>query len=63
MFSIPLDDLIVIVSDSINRIISFLKNITFTFMGINFDFWTLLIVFFVLEMLIWILLRRGGNND
>lgn len=62
MRTIPLDYLIIVISDSINKIVGFLKSITFTFVGISFNFWTLLIVFFVLEMLIWILLG-GKKND
>ncbi|MDE6005605.1 MAG: hypothetical protein K2G88_09495 [Oscillospiraceae bacterium] len=61
---ISLDDLFTVISSGITDIINFLKDITFEFAGMTFNFWILLITFFVLDALILILLyRRGGKNE
>ena len=64
MFSISLDDLFTVISSGITNVIDFLKNINFEFAGMTFNFWILLVTFFVLDALILILLyRRGGKNE
>lgn len=60
---ISLDELLAIISDNINSAIMFLKEITFEFAGMTFNFWTLLLTFFVFDALILILLSKGGGKN
>lgn len=60
---ISLDELLEVISESINVVVSFLKDTTFELGEVTFSFWILLLAFFVLEALILILLKRGGKND
>lgn len=60
---VSLDSLFSIVSSGVTSVIDFLKNISFEFAGMTFNFWILLVTLFILDALILILLHRGAKDD
>ena len=60
---IILDDLLQTISELVKSVISVLQNVNFKLQNTDFNFWVLLVVFFILDALILIFMTRGKFDD